>query len=245
MRKFIIVLYSLLLSCGTGSNSIDLIGVDEAWYPLNFMGREAAVGAFSDELLKEIGKIQKIQISKVSRNWDNLLPGLQEGKYGAILSSIQPYLFYEKLYDFSDLFLETGPVLVVRADSSLKNLNMLAGKEVSVQGGTPGAMLLEKTPGALIRYYDSIPRALTDLYEEVIDAAIVDVLAAQAYCNDLYQGKLKIATLPLTSEGLRLVVLHGKHPELLEDFNEGLKKLKSKGMYQKIAQKWGLVEATH
>jgi polar amino acid transport system substrate-binding protein len=101
---------------------------------------------------------------------------------------------------------------------------------------------LEKYPGILIRTYDSIPKALNAILNGTIDGAIVDILSAVAYCQDLYQGKLKIVTDPLNNEGLRMLSLHDQSQDLILHFNRGIEKLKSSGAYDKLLVKWNLKE---
>ncbi len=203
-------------------------------------GRESALTAFSCELIEAIGVEEKLKIEIVRRSWSNLTLGLREGDYQAICSSMQPYLFYEKLYLFSDLYLATGPVLVIPIGTSYHTLSEMKGRLVGVLRNSSDALLLEKYPDIIQRTYDSIQQALDDTQQGVIDGMIIDILTAEAFVNDLYQGQLKISTPPLTSEGVRLIALHGTRPDLIQRFNRGLSRLKSNGTYKKLTEKWGL-----
>ena len=93
-----------------------------------------------------------------------------------------------------------------------------------------------------MRDYDSIPKALNDIVDGTVDGAIVDILSAVAYCQDLYQGKLKIVTDPLNNEGLRMLTLKDQAHDFLLHFNHGLEKLKTSGAYDKLLYKWNLKE---
>lgn len=245
LMTILLVLLSAFLSCCTKKSKTpeNRIGIDISWFPLSLEGRENQITGFSTELLKEIGKIEKIPMIKITVTWDNLIEGLQKHKYDAILSSIPPYVFNQKLYDFSELYLSTGPVLVVPLDSTITSLKQIKGTEIAVLPETRGALLLEKYPGVIIRTYDSIPKALNAMIQGTLDGAIVDVLSAVAYCRDLYQDQLHIITEPLNTEGLRMLVVHDQAPELLFHFNRGLEKLKSSGVYDKLLIKWGLKNA--
>jgi polar amino acid transport system substrate-binding protein len=235
-------LLALLCGCTCGPNGQRNVGVDSSWYPLQLGNQEHNVTAFSTELLTEIGGIEKIPFVKVTVNWDDLMEGLQKDKYEAILTSMPPYIFNEKLFDYSDAYLPLGPVLVVSVSSSIHSLENLSGKEIAVIAGSTSGLLLENSEGVLIRTYDSPPKALNDVENGTIDGAIIDSLSAVAYCRDLYQGKLKIATPPLSPEGLRLVTKHDAAPDLIKGFNAGLQKLKADGTYGKLLAKWNLQE---
>ena len=75
-----------------------------------------------------------------------------------------------------------------------------------------------------------------------LDGCLIPILAATSYIRDLYQGQVKIATPPLTDEGLRLVAKHNTAQELIKKFNDGLEKMHKDGSYHELAHKWGLVE---
>lgn len=242
MHRIICVLCLLLLgSCGNTQSGYDVkVALDPSWRPLTIPGRENNVTVFSLELIEAIGAEEKLSIGIYERSWDNLMLGLQSGDYLAICTSMQPYLFHDKTYVFSDVYLTTGLVLVTAIKSSWSSLDELAGREVGLLHSS--MPLLEKYPQVIQRRCDSIQQAFKDLIEGRIDAALVDRLTAQVFVTDLYAGQLKITSSPLTDEGLRLMGLKKNAKEFIETFDKGLIALKSKGSYQKMAQKWGLSE---
>ena len=233
-----------LAACSGSSSKIYRVAVDPSWYPMELKGQEKYVLGFSTELLQEIGKIEKISLALISTNWNTLLWGLQEEHYESMLSSLEPQLFNQKDYDFSDLYLPSGPVLVVPANSKADSLDDLKGKEIAYSLGTSQDDILAKHPGIIVRTYSSIPTALADIVNGNLDGALIDTLIAYPYVRDTYATQLKIATPPLTKAGLRLVTLHGKADHLVEAFNAGLKKLKSNGTFQELLKKWSLDDAS-
>src|SRR5580700_10944745 len=134
MRALILILLTLL-SCSKGSNE-RRVGVDPYWFPLDLGNRDNNVTAFSTELLTEIGRVEKIPFVKVTVNGNDLMESLQKDKYEAILSSMPPYIFNQKAFDFSDIYLALGPVLVVPIQSQIHSLNDLDGKEIAVISGS-------------------------------------------------------------------------------------------------------------
>ncbi len=235
----------LLLLCGCGNNSSQYdykIALDPEWYSIEIEGRQSALTAFSSELIVAIGEVENMKIGVFQRSWSNLMLGLQENDCQAICSPMQPYLFYEKLYLFSDIYLATGPVIVSEVHTPWDSLKKLEGQEVGVLRGSSYALILEKYPQILQRTYDSIQAALDDVKQGVIQAVILDALTAEAFTRDLFRGQIKISSAPLSDEGIRLVGLHGNSEELIRKFNKGLARVKSNGTYAKIAKKWGLGE---
>lgn len=243
--SLLFAMFMILMSCSnSSSNQGCRVGVDASWYPLDFGPRSNNVTAFSTELLADIGKLEKIPFVKVTVSWDVLMDGLQKDRYEAILTSMPPYIFNQKQFDFSDIYLPLGPVLVVPTNSKIQTLDQLEGKEIAVISGSTSSLILEKSKGVIIRDYDSIPTALNAAVSGTVDGAMVDILSAVAYCRDIYQGELKIVTPPLNDEGLRLITKHEAAPQLIKGFNNGLKKLQKNGSYNKLLDKWSLQEST-
>lgn len=228
-----------LTSCGTKGKTYR-VGVDSSWYPLNLMGKEANVYAFTDELLRAISAEEDVFFERINVSWDNIILGLKEDRYDGMLSSIPPRNYMQRMYDFSEPFLSTGPVLVVRSDIKVSSLGRMTGKEVAVDSLQAEAMLLELYPGLIIHYYDTIPDGFNEVIAEQVDGVLVDYLPATSYIRDLYYGKVKIATPPLNDAGLRLLTIHGENGELIEVFNRGLSKLQSNGKLDKLLKKWDL-----
>ncbi len=231
-----------LLSCGGKGKNYDYqIAFDPTWFALEMPGRENNLTAFTAELVEAIGKAERVSIGVYDRSWNNLMYALQKEECDAICSTMQPYLFYEKLYNFSDLYLMTGPVLVTPVKSPVLPLEKMNRKIIAVQRESNGAIILEKYPEIILRTYDSIQQALIDTTHGVIDGAVVDVLSAEAFTQDLFNDQLKISSAPLTQEGIRILALKNHTPELIRIFDRGLAKLKADGTYAKLAKKWNLL----
>lgn len=239
-RTFLLILLTLtLVGCGSKGKTYS-VGVDPSWFPLNLMGKEANVFAFSNELLFEISRLEGVNFSRINRSWDNLTQGLEEERYDAILSSIHPYVFELRKYSFSDLYLTTAPVLVVRGNSEMNVEGSLEGKEIAVSSKETEALFIRLYPEVVIRYYSMIPNALNALLSDMVDGVVVDYIPATAFIQDLYKEEVKMATPPLSDAGLRLITMHDAHPELVEAFNRGLEKVRDKGIYEKLLKKWDL-----
>lgn len=239
--RIVFCCFLVLLGCsGKERKSTYTIGIDPSWYPLQTAGQERNVLAFSIELLTTIAKIENLQLSIQTMSWDNLLWGLRQKEYIAVLSPLRPYTFYRKLYTFSDLYLLSGPVLIAKNDSKIANPNRLQGKEIAVVRGSSAALLLQTKPGVLLQGYDSIPEALLSVANGQVDGAAVDILIAQRFLRDLYSDTLKIIGVPLNDEGLRIITLHDQAPGLIQRFDRGLATLKKNGDYHRLLSKWGL-----
>ena len=239
MRRLLFAFLVLLSCCGTNSKTYE-IGIDPSWYPLELLGQQNNVLAFSIELLVEIGKKEKLNLSILKRTWNNLTEGLQKKEYSAIISSMRPYTFYEKTYSFSDLYIKTGPVVVAPLTSKIKSAQDLENRIVGVVQGSSSTIILQKIPGIILRGFPDITLALHAVRISQVEAGAIPILVAQRFVYDIYSDALKIVSPPLDEEGLRLLTLHNQDAALLERFNRGLAKLKKDGSYESLRNKWGL-----
>ena len=237
-RFFLLSICITFVGCDSKQKSYT-IGIDPSWFPSNLKGREAHFFAFSRELLEEIARLEKVQFSQVNRSWDNLDDGLKEKQYDAILSSIYPHIFEKERYSFSDLYIGTGPVLIVKKEEKLE-VNTQATAEIGVYQKENQALLIKLYPKATIRTYGTLPSLWDSLLKGLINAGCIDYFRAKFYVNDLYKEEVEIMTPPLNEAGLRLITLHAEHQELIELFNRGLKNARKSGAYEKLLKKWGL-----
>ncbi len=241
IRIWFLALLCACFSCSSPSNlKTYRIGFDPSFYPVHLKGKEANVFAFSSELLKEIGQIKKVHFERVSVSWDNLLWGLKENKYEAMISAMQPYNFNLSKYSFSDIFLPTGPVLVVRRNSAIGSLEDMQDKYLAFEESNENFTLLEKYPQIIIKPYQNIPNALDQLEKGQVEGVLISAIFAKNYIQDFFEDQLMIATPPLTDEGLKAVTLREKSPQLISLFNEGLEELKRSGRYKELLIKWNL-----
>lgn len=237
----ILIIFSFLLfltNCSQRNDKPYKVGVDPLWFSLDIAGQETILTMFTIELIDSVGKIEKKKIDIYLNNQDNLFYGLESGKYDAICTSKEPHIFYEKVYLFSDIFLNIGPVLVTKTNSPFQNLDLLEKKEVGYLSNFNGKDILNKHPQILQRPYDSLPKLLADTSYGYLDACLVDLLPARAYINDLFYNELKMSSKPLDQQGIRLIGLNNQSATLIKIFNEGLSQLKKKGKFTKILTKW-------
>lgn len=240
LRSIACILAAIICSCCTSSNTSYVISVDPAFYSIDATGKEKNILAFLTDLTAEVSRRSKLSLQLQSANWDSLFSGLDQKQYSAVISGMPQYNFTTSLYSLSDIFLESGPVLVTRKDSSKKSLKKLSAQEVGIISDFLGVDVLEKYPEIIIRSYDLVPKMLMDLQNGVIQGAIVGIIPALGYTNDLYQNALIIASEPLMHEGLRLITRKDSEKHLMETFSKTVKQMEREGYINNLLRKWGL-----
>jgi polar amino acid transport system substrate-binding protein len=217
------------------------IARDPSWYPLVLPGLEASILGFTDDLLNNIAKEKNLDIQLVYASWDALSLGLKSDRYEVIVTSMPEVLANVQNYSFSDLYLPLGPVLVVPKDSLKTKLEDFQGLEAGVlEGSVQEMQILEKIPSINIHTYMNYPLLLEDLVMGNIDVILMPSLIANTYVRDLYGDDLKVLSKPLTNEGLKVATLFEEHEEFLKKFDEGLKTLIEKDVYDQLLKKWKL-----
>lgn len=241
LKRYLLLSLLILAGCGSfGSKETFQIAMDPSFFPLNLHGQGPNIYAFSNELLLEISEKEGVEFATKKVSWDILELGLKNKKYDGIFSSMPLYLFHEKKYDASPVFLQTGPVLVASTHLHANGLDDLDGKAMGIIESSDTTYLLETHPSILIRSYTSAPEALNAITRGEIEGALIPYLLAKGYIADLYSDTITIIGKPLTDEGIRLITLYKENNELLKAFNKGLKKLQDSDKYDDLLQKWNL-----
>ncbi|MFQ5730194.1 MAG: substrate-binding periplasmic protein, partial [Waddliaceae bacterium] len=169
--------------------------------------------------------------------------GLDIGSYDAVLSSLTPNVINRQWYAFSDPFYLVGPVLIVPEKSKAQSLEDMEGKIIGIESGALQVFNIPEPPNIVIIPYGTASQALENLDNNVIDGVILEALRAYIYIEGFYKGRLKIASLPLTDKGLRLITRNEPRSILLVSrFNEGLKAIREEGLYGELIEKWGLIK---
>ncbi len=218
------------------------IARDTTWYPVQLLGKERSMVAFSNELLFAIARNEHFQLELISVPSGGLLHGLEKGQYTGILTALAPTIENQRKYLFSEIFYLIGPVMVVPIHSPYQSLQEMAGKTVGFVPGTNLSFKIDLSPSFLILSYDTPTAAIADLERNVLDGVILDLFLAYAYINGPYAGKLRLQSGPMTQDGLRLVTRKTSEGEsLIAAFNAGLEKMKAEGgVCCTLKDKWGL-----
>ncbi len=255
MKKFIVILVAFLLVLlpffvffwwgGPGrTEKLYHIARDPTWYPLNFLGNERNVSAFSDDLVYAVGQEEKKQVIVITIPANLQFRALEIGNADGILTAELPPAEEARQYLISEPYMLTGPVLIVREDSTEKGLHHMAGKIVGVRRGSSLSYEIKNYPSMVLVPYDNPLEALESLQNNKFDGVILDAVPAYVYTRTFYKGMLHVVTAPMTNEGLRLVALKGRGMEsFMDDFNRDVKKMKEDGRYDELIQKWSLFRA--
>lgn len=217
------------------------IGQDSRWPTVHLMGKERHLSAFNNDLLSLIAKQAHVRFHIVITPDAELISDLEKGKLQGILTAA-PNSYLNERFLFSEPYFRLGEVLVIRATAPIEGWNEEGKKIIGIQAKDSHLSSLAQDPSIQIQLYEDVLTALTDLNESRIDGALLHVIPAYTYVTTFYKDDLKIVTLPLTDEGIRLVALKDKQGKaLIKHFNQGLEALRENKTYDQILKRWGLI----
>ncbi len=228
----------LLIAVGCTSHKAPIrVGVDPNWNEIDSRGRERYLGGFTQELLLEISSYDGAPFELIHANPDSLYDGLARGQYDVVVSALPRYSYNQARYDFSENMISLGPVLIVPQTSRIKNLGSIVGSVGLLEGSRDG-LLLTPYPNLQMRTYPSVAALLEAVARGETQGGLLDRLTAQGFVNDLYAGQLRIATAPLTEEGIHFTA--PKDNPYMQRLETAVKSLRKKKKLQALRAKWGL-----
>ena len=232
-----IVLISVLSGCGQTTLKVR-IATDATWPPFEYVDEQTMdIVGFDIDLIKAIADEAGLDIEIVNVSWDPLLAGMAQCQYDAAISAMTITDERKEVMLFSNPYFEAGQLVTVRfGNTDIASKEDLGGKTVGAQIGTTGSFEVGKIAGATLKTYDDIGLAMQDLMNGQIDAIISDNPLAMGYAN-ANPDKLKTVGAVFTSEYYGIAVCNTE-TELLERINEGLAKVKAKGLIDELILKW-------
>ena len=255
IKKLTVVTMALVMvvglaSCGGGDEAKDVgsgdkyvVGLEATFAPFDTTDENGEVVGFDVDLLNAIAKDQGFTVEWKSLGFDGLIPALKSDNIDIVASGMWANDERKKEVDFSDSYYQSGLVLAVKENSTIKDVNSLpkdavVGAQIGTSGAENAQKLADEGKIAEAKIYDKVTDAIMDLQNGTIVGLINDKPVTQEYISK-NEGKIKIVGENLTEENFGIAVKKG-NKELLDKINAGLKNLKDNGEYDKLLEKWGL-----
>lgn len=242
-----IVLVATLAGCGSSSGSTKtaskkyIIATDATYAPFEFKSGNSYEGIDID-ILKAISKKENFTYELKPMNFDGIIPALQANQIDGSISGMSITDERKKSLDFSDSYYDSGLAIVTKSgNNAIKNIENIKGKTVALKKGTAGATFAEDNKAKYnltLKYFDDTPTMFQAVLNGNADLAFEDypVISYEIAVNP--KSGLKIAGKKITTSPYGFAVNKGKNAELLKMFNDGLKKIKADGEYNKIINKY-------
>lgn len=223
-------------------NGVMTIGIMGTYAPYNFMGKDKQYTGFDVDIAKEIANRLGVKAKFVAQDFSGLIPGLQKGKFDALVSQVTITDDRKKAIDFSDPYITNEVKAIVKeSNNNIKSVKDFKGKTIGVGLGTNDETylrndLMPKVGDFKINTYDDVITTLKDLDAGRIDATINNVFALKPIIEK--NGyKIKAVGDPIKADKAGVAVKKG-NPKLVKAINKALQDIENDGTYKKIFVKW-------
>lgn len=219
-----------------------ILGLDASFPPMGFTNEKNEIVGYDIDLAKEVCKRMGVELKIQPINWDSKQQELDTKNIDCIWNGFTVDEERKKSMTVSDDYMENHQVLVVKADSSYKTKEDLAGKVVELQKGSTAAAALDSEENKefkssladTILIADNV-KAMMDLGTGC-DAVLMDEVVANYYLAQ-NEGKYRILEEPLSDE--EYVIGFRKGEEALKNEVENqLKAMVADGTMSEIDNKW-------
>ncbi len=183
-------------------------------------------------ICEELGMTAKIE----DMEFGSVLTAVSTGKADVAMAglTVDPDRLHE--VDFTDSYAKGKQVIIVKEGSDIQSADDLADKRIGVQANTTGDIYCsDDFPDADIQQYTKGADAVMALVQGKVDAVVIDNAPAAEFVK-ANEG-LVILETAYADEEYAIAVNKGK-PELTEQINTALAKLKAEGKLQEIIDKY-------
>ncbi|MCT8975355.1 transporter substrate-binding domain-containing protein [Clostridium sp. CX1] len=241
-----------LVGCGNSSTATNAdsnkkfskkysIATDVTFAPFEFQ-KDGKYTGIDIELLEAISKTEGFEYELKPMDFKGIIPALQSNQIDGAIAGMSITDERKKVLDMSEGYFESGVSAVVKKDNDkIKTESDFKGKVVAVKKGTSGSKYAEENKdklGFTVKYFNDSPSMMQEVKNGNADLAFEDYpVVGYAITVDENSG-LKIVGDKLTKQDYGFAVKKGSNKELMDAFNDGLKKLKESGEYDKIIQKY-------
>lgn len=215
------------------------IGTDVTYPPFEFANDQNKYVGIDIDLMKEIAKEEGFKVNIKPVGFNAAVQSLEAGQIDGMIAGTTITPARKQKMDFSDPYFKTGVVMAVSPKSGIKDLKDLKGKRVAIKTGTAAAAYAQKIQskyGFKTVTFDDSDNMYSDVVNKNSVACFEDAPVMQYAIRT--GVKLSIVTKPAQGGAYGFSVKKGQNQELLKKFNEGLKKLKANGQYNKIVSKY-------
>ncbi len=216
------------------------VASDGTWPPMEYLDDKKQIIGYSSDYLRAIAKEMGVEFDIRNVAWDGIFAGVAAGNYDIVASSVTITPERKKQFLFSDPYCEIRQALIVPLNSDIKSLKDLKGKTVGGQIGTTGIFVMQKADvGAIIREYDDVGLAAQDMANGRIDAIMADGPVSKYYANKRqdFSNKFKVVLETPDVEYYGFTLKKGQE-DLAKILNEGIKRVKEKGIEKELMIKW-------
>lgn len=166
-----------------------VLGLDKAFPPMGFVDTQSGeLVGFDIDLAKEACKRLNIKLKLQPIDWDNKTAELNNGNVDCLWNGFSKTDEREKQFNLSIPYMKNNQIILVKAGSSFKGLDSLAGKTVGVQSDSSaetainGNASFKKSLKEVVKI-DDYSKAVLEIQNGTVDAIAIDEIVARYYLS--------------------------------------------------------------
>lgn len=216
------------------------IGTEPSFAPFEFMDEQTKnLTGFDVDLINAIADAENFKVEISTMPFDALIPAILTGSLDAGISAFTITDERKKRLSFSLPYIDAGLGIMInnKFKDTILSADDLKGRKLCAQIGTSGAMYSSKVPNAQVTQFNSASETYLELRKGGCDAIVNDRPVHAYYMSTVIPDNVSLLDGYISSESYGIVV-NKSNRELLTLIDDGLKKIKEDGTYDKIYKKW-------
>jgi len=233
---FIVMLTGIMIFSNAYARDL-YIGVDTAFVPFEYKGKDGKYTGFDVELWAAIAKRLNVTYELKPMDFNGLIPALTTKNIDVALGAIFIKSSREKVIDFSHPYFRAGLKVMVRTENNdIKGPEDLKGKVVAVKTGTATVEYVETLGAKKLVKFPNIDQAYLEVATGGADAAVHDTPNVLYYIKEAGNGKVKAVGPDV--KAAQYGIGFPKGSELRDKVNIALLEMMEDGEYAKLYRKW-------
>jgi len=239
MSKMTVLFFScfIIFMSGTAFAEKLYVGIDTAFVPFEYKGKDGKYTGFDIELWAKIAERIGVEYELKPMDFNGLIPGLVTGNLDVALAAIFIKSSREKMIDFSHPYFRAGlKVMVPENNNDINSAADLKGKVVAVKLGTATVDYVKTLSVKKIVKFPNIDQAYLEVVTGGADAAMHDTPNVLYYIKTVGKGRVKAVGPDVKAAQYGIAFPQGS--SLREKVNVVLLELMEDGTYAALYRKW-------
>ena len=203
-------------------------------------GGERKIVGFDIDIANYLQKELGFKLNITQSDFNGLIPALQANRADFVMAGMTPTPERRKSVDFSIIYYEARDTIVASKSSNLTKPEDLSGKTVGVQLGTiqeqNAKQISQKVANIKLKQLNKVPEIIQEIKAGRIDAAIVEDAVALGFVKA--NPDLEFNVIPSLEDATGSAIAFPKGSQLVEPFNNVLRKMKNNGELERLSKKW-------
>ena len=212
------------------------IGTEGTYAPFTFHDTSGKLVGFDVEIGEAVAEKLGVKAALVEGKWDGLIAGLASDRYDAVINQVGITEERKARFDFSDPYIVSKAVLIVKDGSPIKDFPDLKGKRAA-QSLTSNYGKIAESAGAELVGTDGFDQSVQLVVTGRADATINDNLSYLDFKKKQPQAGVAVVATQDDAAASGIIVQKDNAP-LVAEINKALAAIKADGTYGKISQKY-------